>query len=323
MIDLQEQRNIMVKSTLTSASVQVELFIEKITAEGAALNTVESYGRDLRCFSDFTKARNRKPEDASQEIIHQYFQYLSKAGRSKKTSSRHLSTLRQFFQYLFLDRIREDDPTVAIDSPGLSQRIPKYLSVNEVDLLLQQSRLRPGIEGIRLIALLEIIYATGMRVTELVGLSVTAISRDRQMLVIRGKGEKERMIPLSEPAIDALKNYLLIRERFIPKNSAKPPTQNWLFPSRSKNGHLTRIRFSQLLKDLAVDAGLPKNKVSPHILRHSFASHLLANGADLRSLQQMLGHSDIATTQIYTHVLDERLKLVIDESHPLSKLKYN
>jgi integrase/recombinase XerD len=309
------------KSIISDLSTQVELFLDKLTAEGAALNTIESYGRDLKYFSAFTQARRRLPENASQEIIRQYLKFLSEAGRSARTSARHLSTLRQFFQFLFIERVRSDDPSVAIDSPHQGSRIPRYLSEKEVDIILSKARLRTGTEGLRLIALLEIMYATGLRVTELVGMPLSALSRDRLMLIIKGKGEKERIVPLSEPARDALEDYLQVRDKFIPKQGPTLLMRNWLFPSRSKDGHLTRVRLSQLLKELAFEAGLQKSQVSPHVLRHSFASHLLANGADLRSLQQMLGHSDIATTQIYTHVLDERLKSLINMSHPLSKIK--
>ena len=309
------------KAILPHVSVQVELFLDKLTAEGAAHNTVEAYGRDLKHFSDFTQARRRIPEDATQVIIRQYLKSLSEAGRSARTSARRLSSLRQFFQFLYVERVRDDDPTASLDSPRQGLRIPKFLSEIEVDKLLATARLRLGAEGLRLIAMLEIMYATGLRVSELVEMPMSAISRDRLTLVIRGKAEKERIVPMSEPARDALENYLKVRDRFIPKKGATLFMRNRLFPSRSKGGHLTRVRLSQLLKELAIEAGLPTSRVSPHVLRHSFASHLLANGADLRSLQQMLGHADIATTQIYTHVLDERLKLLINQSHPLSKNK--
>ena len=303
----------------TPVSAQVEIFLEKLTAEGAALNTVESYGRDLKHFSAFTTARSRTAEDATQAMIRQYLKSLSEAGMSAGTSARRLSTLRQFFRFLHGERVRDDDPTAALDSPRQGRRIPKFLSEREVEDLLAAARSRPGREGLRLMALLEILYATGLRVSELVGMPMSALSRDGLMLVVRGKGDKERMVPLSEPAQDALENYLVVRESFIPKKGATPAMRNRLFPSRSKQGHLTRARLSQMLKELAMEAGLPPNRVSPHVLRHSFASHLLANGADLRSLQQMLGHADIATTQIYTHVLDERLKSLVDQAHPLSK----
>ncbi len=300
-------------------SPQVEIFLEKLAAEGAARNTVESYGRDLKHFSAFTGARSRIPEDATQTIIRQYLKSLSEAGMSAGTSARRLSTLRQFFRFLHGERVRDDDPTVALDSPRQGRRIPKFLSEVEVENLLAAAKSRPGREGLRLMALLEILYATGLRVSELVGMPMSALSRDGLMLVVRGKGDKERMVPMSEPARDALENYLVVRETFIPKKGTTPAMRNRLFPSRSKEGHLTRARLSQMLKELATEAGLPPNRVSAHVLRHSFASHLLANGADLRSLQQMLGHADIATTQIYTHVLDERLKSLVDQAHPLAK----
>ncbi|MBC8338241.1 MAG: site-specific tyrosine recombinase XerD [Alphaproteobacteria bacterium] len=299
-------------------SPQVEMFLDKLAAEGAARNTIESYGRDLKHFSAFAKARSRDAEDASQAIIRQYLKSLSEAGLATGTSARRLSTLRQFFRYLYAERVRDDDPTAALDSPKQGRRIPKFLSEMEVEDLLAAARARSGREGLRIVALLEILYATGLRVSELVGLPLSAISRDKQVLVVLGKGDKERMVPMSDPAREALEEYLAVRETFIPLKGATPVMRNRLFPSRSKDGHLTRARLSQMLKDLAVETGLPPSRVSPHVLRHSFASHLLANGADLRSLQQMLGHADIATTQIYTHVLDERLKSLVGQAHPLA-----
>jgi integrase/recombinase XerD len=301
-------------------SVHVDAYIDKLAAEGAAINTIDSYRRDLRHFSDFTRARRRAPEDASQAMLRQYMKSLSEAGMAPGTSARRLSTLRQFFRFLFGERIRADDPTAALDSPRQGKRIPKFLSETEVEELLAAAGKWKGREGLRLVALLEVLYATGLRVSELVGLPLSALGRDRQMLVVRGKGEKERMVPLSEPAKDALEAYSAVREKFIPKKGSKPSARDWLFPSRSSEGHLTRARLAQLLKDVARKAGIAPSRVSPHVLRHSFASHLLAHGADLRSLQQMLGHADIATTQIYTHVLDERLKALVKEAHPLADM---
>ena len=301
-------------------SLHVETFLDKLAAEGAAKNTTESYGRDLRHFSAFAQARRRAPEDATQTIIRQYLKSLSEAGMAPSTSARRLSALRQFFRFLYAERVRGDDPTAALDSPRQGSRIPKFLSEAEVDCLLAAAKTRLGRNGLRLGALLEILYATGLRVSELVGLPLSALSRDGVMLVVRGKGDKERMVPLSEPAKDAVDAYLAVRETFIPKGRMSASARNRLFPSRSRDGHLTRARLAQLLKDLAIEAGLPPNRVSPHVLRHSFASHLLAHGADLRSLQQMLGHADIATTQIYTHVLDERLKALVNEAHPLAQI---
>ena len=300
-------------------SLHVETFLDKLAAEGAAKNTIESYGRDLRHFSAFAQARRRAPEDATQTIIRQYLKSLSEAGMAPGTSARRLSALRQFFRFLYAERVRGDDPTAALDSPRQGRRIPKFLSEAEVDCLLAAAKTRLGRNGLRLVALLEILYASGLRVSELVGLPLSALSRDGVMLVVRGKGDKERMVPLSEPAKDAVDAYLAVRETFIPKAKTSP-ANNWLFPSRSKDGHLTRARLAQLLKEIAVEAGLAPNRVSPHVLRHSFASHLLAHGADLRSLQHMLGHADIATTQIYTHVLDERLKALVNEAHPLTEM---
>ena len=300
-------------------SVHLEIFLDKLASEGAARNTIDSYGRDLRHFSAFTGARQRAVEDATQTIIRKYLKSLSESGMAAGTSARRLSTLRQFFRFLYAERIRGDDPTAGLDSPRQGKRIPKYLSEAEVDGLMEAAKARPGRDGLRLVALLEILYATGLRVSELVGLPLFSLSRDGLMLVVRGKGDKERMVPLSEPAKDAIEDYLVVREKFIPKAKTSA-ANNWLFPSRSKDGHLTRARLAQLLKEIAVEAGLAPKRVSPHVLRHSFASHLLAHGADLRSLQQMLGHADIATTQIYTHVLDERLKALVNEAHPLTEM---
>jgi integrase/recombinase XerD len=300
-------------------SVHVETYVDKLAAEGAAQNTIDSYRRDLRHFSAFTVARRRAPENATQAMIRQYLKSLSEAGMAPGTSARRLSVLRQFFRFLYGERVRDDDPTAALDSPRQGKRIPKYLSEAEVDGLLAAAREWTGAQGLRLVALLETLYATGLRVSELVGLPLSALSRDGQMLIVRGKGGKERMVPLSEPARDAIGEYLGVRGKLIPKKGAAA-ARNWLFPSRSSDGHLTRARLAQLLKDVARKAGVPPDRVSPHVLRHSFASHLLAHGADLRSLQRMLGHADIATTQIYTHVLDERLKALVRDAHPLADI---
>ena len=310
-------------SSRPALSVPVEAYLDKLAAEGAARNTIDSYRRDLRHFSAFTEARRRAPEDATQAMIRQYLKSLSEAGMAPGTSARRLSVLRQFFRFLYAERVRDDDPTAALDSPRQGKRIPKYLSEAEVDGLLMAAREWTGPHGLRLVALLETLYATGLRVSELVGLPLSALGRDGQMLIVRGKGGKERMVPLSEPAKDAIEEYLDVREKFIPKKRAATLARNWLFPSRSSGGHLTRARLAQLLKDVARKAGVAPNRVSPHVLRHSFASHLLAHGADLRSLQQMLGHADIATTQIYTHVLDDRLKALVRDAHPLADIPVN
>ncbi len=303
-------------------SPQVEIFLEMMAAErGAAHNTIESYRRDLAGFMAFLATRGRLPENADAAQIRAYFGRLSGAGMAPGTSARRLSALRQFFRFLFAEGFREDDPCCAIDSPRQGRPLPRYLSEEEVERLLAAAHRRGGDKGKRLAALMEVLYATGLRVSELVALPLSAMSRDGRMLIVNGKGGKERMVPLSEPAMEAVAVYQRMREHFMPAGRRPGESSPWLFPSRSRAGHLTRNRFAQLLKGLAVDAGVDPAKVSPHVLRHSFASHLLAHGADLRSLQQMLGHADIATTQIYTHVLDERLKRLVKEAHPLATKK--
>lgn len=296
---------------------QVEMFLEMLAAErGAALNTLESYRRDLSNFASFAKSKGADASHADADLIRTYLKHLGGTGMAARTQARRLSALRQFFRFLYAERIRGDDPTTVIDSPKIGRSLPKYLSEEDVDRLLACAAHHTGAEGKRLVALVEILYATGLRVSELVGLPLRALSRDGLMLMVRGKGDKERMVPLSEPASDAIQDYLDIRERFEPKGKKGSA---FLFPSRAKQGHLTRARFAQILKELAVEAGLEPRRVSPHVLRHSFASHLLAHGADLRVLQQMLGHADISTTQIYTHVLDERLKQLVNDAHPLAE----
>jgi integrase/recombinase XerD len=299
-------------------SRHVESFLEMLSVErGAAQNTIESYGRDLADFQAFSVARKRQPENADGDLIRKYLKKLSGAGMAPSTSARRLSTLRQFFRFLHAEGVRDDDPSSAIDSPKQGRSLPKYLSEEEVERLLMAAQNRPGSDGLRLLAMLELLYATGLRVSELVGLPLSALSRDGQFLIVRGKGGKERMVPFSEPARRAIETYGHVRESFLPKGR-KGQGQNWLFPSRSKQGHLTRARFGQLMKELAIEGGIEPRRVSPHVLRHSFASHLLAHGADLRSLQQMLGHADITTTQIYTHVLEERLRQLVNTAHPLA-----
>ncbi|MEQ8193947.1 MAG: site-specific tyrosine recombinase XerD [Rhodospirillales bacterium] len=316
------------RKTEQPVSRTVEMFLDMLAAErGAAVNTLESYRRDLANFARFARTRGRDPEKADTEIIRKYIAHLSARGMAAGTGARHLSALRQFFKFLAGEGLREDNPCMTVDGPRLGRSLPKYLSESEVEDLLNAAARRTGADGIRLRALLEILYATGLRVSELVGMPVSALSRDDQMLVVRGKGGKERMVPLGEPAAEAIAAYRDVRARFLPGRGkgkdAEKPDSRWLFPSRGKQGHLTRVRFAQLLKELAAEAGLDPARVSPHVLRHSFASHLLANGADLRSLQQLLGHADIATTQIYTHVLDERLKALVQSHHPLAAGKKN
>jgi len=296
----------------------VSLFLDMLTGErGAAVNTLESYTRDLADFGAFAKTKRSALQDADALLIRGYLKHLSDRGMAPRTAARRLSVLRQFFRFLYAERLRGDDPTTVIDAPKAGRVLPKVLSEDEVDRLLAYAANHTGAEGKRLVALMEVLYATGLRVSELVGLPLAALSRDGQALMVRGKGNKDRMVPLSEPATDAISSYLTVRDDFLPK-ALKDKGSPFLFPSRAKQGFLTRARFAQILKEVAGEAGLPPTRVSPHVLRHSFASHLLAHGVDLRVLQQMLGHSDISTTQIYTHVLDERLVRLVQTAHPLS-----
>lgn len=291
-----------------------------VVERGAARNTIWAYQRDLEHFGAYVRGRGGRPEDADAGALRGYLDALAQMEMSPRTAARRLSALKQFFRFLFAEGVRADDPSATIDSPRAGQPLPRYLSENEVARLLQAASERKDAHCLRLAALLEVLYATGLRVSELVGLPVSAITRDGQMLIVRGKGGKERMVPLTEPATIALQAYLCVRDGYL-AGAASRLGSPWLFPSRSSEGHLTRVRFGQLLKELAVEAGLEPARVSPHVLRHSFASHLLAHGADLRSLQQMLGHADISTTQIYTHILDERLRALVAGAHPLARPK--
>ncbi len=278
---------------------------------GAAQNTLDSYGRDLR---HFTKFKGSAIDQADADDIRGYLAYLEREGMAPSTAARRLSALRQFYRFLHAEGMRGDDPSSAIDSPRRARPLPKVLTEVEVEQLLKAAKTYKGAEGIRLVALMELLYATGLRVSELLMLPYPAVQSDRAFVVVKGKGGRERMVPLSEPALKALDRYDGVRARFV----RRPADAAWLFPSRSKGGHLTRQRFSQLVKDLARAAKIDASKVSPHSLRHAFASHLLENGADLRAVQQMLGHADISTTQIYTHILQERLQELVKSAHPLA-----
>ncbi|MGO1119316.1 site-specific tyrosine recombinase XerD [Rhodovibrionaceae bacterium A322] len=299
-----------------SGSRHLEAFLEMLVAErGASRNTLDAYRRDLDHYAAFLQSRERAAEEGSTEDVRDYLASLTTEGMAARTVARRLSALRQFHRFLFGEGLRNDDPTNLVESPRQGRTLPKVLSEEEVDGLLNAARQRPGPEGRRLVALLELLYATGLRVTELVSLTLSSVARDPRVLVVTGKGGKERMVPLSEPARRALVEYREVRIRF----QRGEEDSRWLFPSRSRGGHLTRHRVAQLLKELAIAANIDPTNVSPHVLRHAFASHLLARGADLRSVQQMLGHADISTTQVYTHVLGERLKNLVQHSHPLSQ----
>jgi integrase/recombinase XerD len=284
-----------------------------IAERGATFNTVDAYRRDLNNFSTFLATRGLSEHQVVSVNIRDYIAVMKFHNLATRTATRRLSTLRQFYRFLFAEGICTNDPSQIIDSPKLGRLLPKYLSESEVETLILTAKNKDGIIGYRTQALVELLYATGLRVSELVSLPVDIIIRNSNVLVVNGKGNKERMIPIGEPARKAILAWIDIRQ---------PKTSHWLFPSTGKSGHLTRTGFAKMLNNLAIDAGISPLRVSPHVLRHSFASHLLAHGADLRSLQQMLGHADIATTQIYTHVLDDRLKNLVNQHHPLSRKKH-
>ena len=311
----------------------IETFLEMMAAErGASARTLEAYARDLADVSDFLKIRGSDTAKATPEDVRAYLDKLQRAAMAPRTTARRLSCLRQFYKFLYGEGVRKDDPTAALDSPRLGRPLPKFLTEAEVEQLLAAARTQDGAKGLRSVAMLELLYATGLRVSELVSLPLAAVRggahlsgggptpavRDKSAIIVRGKGSKERLIPVGAMARAALTDYIAVRGAFLPVKKQSSP---WLFPAGGKGGHLTRTSFAAVLKDIAVRAGISPSRVSPHVLRHSFATHLLSHGADLRSLQQMLGHADISTTQIYTHVLDERLKKLVTENHPLAKFK--
>ena len=302
-------------------SRHAEAFLRMLKVErGVSLNTAESYRRDLVSFEKFLERRAVISSEASTETVRSFMASMSIAGIAPTTMSRRLSALRQYFFFLVAEEIRSDDPSESIESPRRGRPLPKVLAENDVETLISAAHARPGPRGLRLAALVELLYATGLRVSELVGIPLGALARDRSVVTVRGKGGKERIIPLSLPAREAIEAWEEVRTKFLKKDQ----NSFWLFPSKSaKEGHLTRGMFARQLKELAIQAKIPPSKVSPHILRHAFATHLLAHDADLRSVQQMLGHSDISTTQIYTHVLDERLKSLVQNFHPLANRLVN
>ena len=284
---------------------------------GAAPLTLAAYQNDLSSLAGFLAPGGVALEAADRERLHAYLASLDTARLKPRTLSRRISAMRQFYKFLLLEGVRQDDPTTELDTPRLGRPLPKILSEKEIKSLIDAAQSWPGEEGIRLGCVLELLYATGLRVSELVTLPLAAARRDPRFLVVSGKGGKERVVPLSEPGRAALLKYLECRENFLP--DSRP--SRWLFPSRGRAGHLTRQRTGRLLKELAVKAGLDPDRLSPHVLRHAFASHLLDHGADLRSVQQMLGHADIATTQIYTHVETGRLRKLVESAHPLARRK--
>ena len=300
----------------------ISAFLEAQAAElGAATNTLLAYGRDLKDFADWLQGRSDFA-GATRDDVEAYLIHCDAQGLAKSTRARRLSAIRQLYRFAFEEGWRSDNPAIEINGPGRDQRLPKILSVEEVDRLLQAARQmgRSREDRVRNTCLMELLYATGMRVSELVSLPVSAARGDPRMLLIMGKGGKERMVPLSPPARSAMTLWLALRDTTQEAARIKgKPGSKYLFPSTGRLGHLTRHRFYLLIKDMAVHAGISPEKVTPHTLRHAFATHLLANGADLRAIQTLLGHADVATTEIYTHVLDERLTALVMDHHPLAR----
>jgi integrase/recombinase XerD len=299
-------------------SRHLEAFLEMLAAERAAARlTIAAYRGDLGDLAQFLATRKTALEGADEASLHAYLAAATTAELAPRSLARRISAIRQFYKFLLVDGVREDNPTVGLDTPRLGRPLPKLLSEEEVEALLNAAREWRGVEGRRVLCLVELLYATGLRISELVTLPHAAALRDPRFLLVRGKGGRERVVPLGEPARQALSDYLECRACFVPEGWPS----RWLFASRGGAGHLTRQRCGQLLKELAARAGLDPARLSPHVLRHAFASHLLDHGADLRSVQQMLGHADIATTQIYTHVLSERLRRLVYTAHPLARRK--
>lgn len=301
----------------------ISTFLDAQAAElGAATNTQLAYARDLKDFLGWMTRKSVTFDTATRDDVEAYLIYCDAQGLAKSTRARRLSAIKQIFRFSFEEGWRPDNPAIQISGPGRDKRLPKTLSMEEVDALLNAARAsgRSKSDMLRNTCLMELLYATGMRVTELVSLPVSSARGDPRMLLIRGKGDKERMVPLSPPARDALADWLAQRDRDEDLAKSKGKTASkFLFASRGKDGHLTRHRFYVLIKELAVSGGVMPSKVTPHTLRHAFATHLLANGADLRSIQTLLGHADVATTEIYTHVLDERLRELVLDHHPLAR----
>ncbi len=300
----------------------IESFLDMMSAErGASINTLAAYRRDLLDFSGHCAGKGRNVRAATRDDIKAYLAMMSKSGAAGSTQARRLSALRQLFAFLYTDGVRKDDPTDAIDAPRRERPLPKILSRADVEALIAAARTQSekSPEGLRLLCMVEMLYASGLRVSELVTLPLATVRSRDGFLLVKGKGQKERLAPLSAPAREAITAYLDVRAEFLPAGVRRGHAERYLFPSRAAEGHITRRRCHQMLKELALKAGIDPDKLSPHVLRHAFATHLVEGGADLRSVQTMLGHSDIATTQIYTHVAKDRLTQVVERAHPLSR----
>ncbi|KRD51439.1 site-specific tyrosine recombinase XerD [Ensifer sp. ENS10] len=308
------------------SAAHVEAFLEMMSAErGAAVNTLQSYERDLEDASSHLRTLGTGLTAATPDDLRTYLAHLSGQGFKPSSQARRLSALRQFYKFLYAEGMRGDDPTGILDAPKKGRSLPKTLSVEDVSRLIGQAESEAASGGpdhlakLRMHALIELLYATGMRVSELVSLPASVLAQNGRFLVIRGKGNKDRLVPLSQAAIRAMRAYGEALAEEMAREEAGNRESPWLFPSSGKQGFLPRQVFARDLKSLAARAGIRVATISPHVLRHAFASHLLANGADLRAVQELLGHSDISTTQIYTHVLEERLHNLVQNHHPLAK----
>jgi integrase/recombinase XerD len=317
------------RSSKTSDAKLIDLFLDMLAAEqGAGANTLDAYRRDLADFSEFLASTGNAFASVETQALRDYLDDLDARGFKSSSAARRLSAMRHLFRFLLNERIRSDDPAAILSGPKRGRGLPKVLSISDVDRLLAHAMTQTGapevsalqrLRAIRLYCLLEVLYATGLRVSELVALPASAARRDARMIVVRGKGNKERLVPLNEASRQAMADYLAAMEALKPEKKKGAVGSKWLFPSFGESGHLTRQHFARELKELAASAGLVPRLVSPHVLRHAFASHLLHNGADLRIVQTLLGHTDISTTQIYTHVVEERLKSLVRDLHPLAE----
>jgi integrase/recombinase XerD len=315
--------------TKASDAKLTNLFLDMLAAEqGAGENTIEAYRRDLTDFSEFLARSGQSFAGAQTEKLRGYLADLDSRGFKSSSVARRLSAIRHLFRFLLNERIRSDDPAAILSGPKRGRGLPKVLSIADVDRMLTRAKeltqtadASPSqqLRAMRLYCLLEVLYATGLRVSELVSLPRSAARNDARMIVVRGKGNKERLVPLNDVSRQAMADYLAATEATKNARQKNAAASKWLFPSFGESGHLTRQHFARDLKELAAVSGLSPRLVSPHVLRHAFASHLLHNGADLRIVQTLLGHTDISTTQIYTHVVEERLKSLVRDLHPLAE----